>query len=57
MKDFLIAALVLLVDAAVTWALLVGAIWLISLCFGLQFNIAIASGVWLVFRAWKRLVG
>ena len=55
MKHLFIAAIILLCGYALSWTIIVGALWLISLCFGWQFNIAVATGIWLILCLWKLL--
>lgn len=40
--------LVVIAGMAVSWALTVGIVYLITLCFGLAFSFKLATGVWLV---------
>lgn len=40
--------LLFLVIAALNWLLTCGIIYLITLCFGWSFSLAIATGIWLV---------
>lgn len=55
MKHLFIAALIILGGYALSWAIITGALWLICLCFGGQFNIAVATGIWLILCLWKLL--
>ena len=48
MKKGLITALVILVCIALSWIIDCGIIKLITLCFGLEFSWAIATGIWLI---------
>lgn len=48
MKDFLIVLLVFLGGYALSWAIVVGMLRLIFLCFAWPFDIGIATGIWLV---------
>lgn len=38
---------VLVLAVGVSWGVCAGFVWLITLCFGLEFSIATATGVWL----------
>lgn len=40
--------LLFLVIAALNWLLTCGIIYLITLCFGWNFSLAIATGIWLI---------
>lgn len=40
--------LLFLVIAALSWLITCGIIYLITLCFGWSFSLAIATGIWLV---------
>ena len=40
--------LLFLVIAAVSWLITCGIIYLITLCFGWSFSLAIATGIWLI---------
>ena len=40
--------LLFLVIAALNWLLTCGIIYLITLCFGWSFSLAIATGIWLI---------
>lgn len=44
----LIGLILFLIVAALSWILTCGVIWLITLCFGLTFSWAIATGIWLI---------
>lgn len=33
---------------AISWGLFVGIVWLICLCFGKEFSLLVATGIWLV---------
>lgn len=57
MKSFLIVVLAIIASMALSWAVIVGLVRLIFLCFGWPFNIPLATGIWLIFCLWKLLVG
>lgn len=44
----IMAILIVLVIAAISWAITCGVIKLITLCFGWTFSWAIATGIWLI---------
>lgn len=44
----LAAIIILLIALAISWAITIGIIYLICLCFHWQFTLLIATGVWLV---------
>lgn len=48
MIEFLIGVLVFVFLNALSWAICLGMMYLICLCFSLEFNILIATGVWLI---------
>ena len=45
----LVTALVLIIGYAISWAITVGIIKLITLCFSIGFSLAVATGIWLIF--------
>lgn len=47
MKILAICVLTILL-AAISWGVTVGIIYLITLCFGLEFSLLMATGIWLV---------
>lgn len=57
MKELLIVALLLIGLYALSWALTIGAIYLICLCFSWEFNLLIATGIWLIILILKGIVG
>ena len=48
MKQILFLILLFIVGYSLSWAITVGFIYLICLCFALNFSIKIATGIWLV---------
>ncbi len=46
--SIIIGALIFVAILAISWGFTIGIIALICLCFGWQFNLLIATGVWLV---------
>ena len=40
--------IIILLALTVSWLLTCGVIWLVTLCFGLTFSWAIATGIWLI---------
>ena len=47
----LIIALFLIFSYGLSWILICGLIWLICLCFSLEFKWLIATGIWLIWCA------
>lgn len=45
-----------LIAIILSWSLVVGIIKLITLCFGLSFSLAIATGIWLIVFLIKLLL-
>lgn len=53
LRAFLIILLVLILGYGLSWAVTIGIIKLITLCFGWAFSLAHATGIWLVmFLLW-----
>lgn len=48
MSKIILVILAILAVMAISWALTCGIIKLITLCFGLTFSFAIATGIWLI---------
>lgn len=48
MKKVLVVIVFFVVGMALSWALTIGMIKLITLCFGWSFSMAIATGIWLI---------
>lgn len=48
MKKFIITALIFIALCAISWAITLGLVYLICLCFSWEFSWLIATGVWLV---------
>ena len=48
MLAFILGLIVIALILAVSWAITIGVIWLICLCFSWEFNLLIATGVWLI---------
>jgi len=48
MKKALISLVALVAFYAASWAINVGIIYLLALCFSLDFSLPVATGVWLV---------
>ena len=53
----LFGILVLLVSLGVSWALTCGLYYLVTLCFGLEFNWLIGTGVWILWWVVKSIFG
>ena len=43
-----LAILLIAIICGISWAIVSGFVWLICLCFGVQFNFLISTGVWLI---------
>ena len=56
MMMVLIAILIFILGYALSWAITVGLIYLICLCFSWQFNLSIATGIWLILCLIKLLL-
>lgn len=48
MKHIIISILIVAGIYALSWAICVGIMYLISLCFSWEFDILIATGIWLI---------
>lgn len=46
--EVLIATLIVIAIYAISWAVTVGIIKLIAMCFSLQFSLLVATGIWLI---------
>lgn len=55
MIKFLIGALIILVGYVLSWAIIVGILYLICLCFSWKFSLLVATGVWLIMCLVKLL--
>lgn len=53
MKELIILMLFIVGTCAWSWALTIGIIYLICLCFSWEFNFLIATGIWLVILILK----
>jgi hypothetical protein len=53
MKNALIGCLTIIIGMAITWAITVGVVWLICLCFSLKFSLLTGTGVWLALTLLK----
>lgn len=47
----------LIIAAAISWAITIGLVYLICLCFSWQFNLLVATGIWLVLILLKSIFG
>lgn len=56
LKSFLIGLAVVIPLYALSWILTCGIIKLITLCFGLNFNWLIATGIWLIMCVVKSIL-
>ena len=48
MRKLLIAVIELVISAAISWAVVVGILKLITMCFSIGFSFPVATGIWLV---------
>ena len=48
LKYYAVAAVLFILIYLVSWALGSGLIWLICLCFGWNFSLRMATGIWLI---------
>ena len=56
MKNYILLILLgYVLGYALSWAITIGLIYLICLCFSWQFNLLIATGVWLILCLLKLL--
>lgn len=55
MTKFIVGALIIALTYAVSWAITVGIIYLIFLCFSWKFNLLVATGIWLLMCLAKLL--
>lgn len=53
--EALIAILILVFICAISWAVTVGIIKLITMCFGLPFSLLAATGIWLIMILLKSI--
>ena len=44
----LIFILLFILGYVISWGITIGTIWLISLCFSWEFDLLIATGIWLI---------
>ena len=47
----------IIIALALSWAITVGLIYLICLCFPWQFNLLVATGIWLIMIILKMVFG
>lgn len=55
MLKYLIPILILIIGIALSWAITMGLIYLICLCFSFQFNLLVSTGIWLIMILIKSL--
>ena len=48
MIGFIIGLFVLIIGYALSWGITIGLLYLVCLCFSWQFDLLIATGIWLV---------
>lgn len=46
--SIIIALIIIAVLCGISWAIVSGFVWLICLCFSIEFNFLISTGVWLI---------
>ena len=57
MLEIIVVILIYLVLCAGSWAIVVGLLKLIGLCFGFSVSLAVATGIWLVLLLVKLVFG
>ena len=57
MLEIIVVVLIYLVLCAGSWAIIVGLLKLIGLCFGFSISLAVATGIWLVLFLIKLVFG
>ena len=57
MLEIIVVVLIYLVLCAASWAIVVGLLKLIGLCFGFSVSLAMATGIWLVLLLVKLVFG
>lgn len=53
----MITLLILAIGYGLSWAISVGVMYLITLCFSIEFNLLVATGIWLVGVFLKSIFG
>ena len=48
MSRTLVVVLALVIGYAISWAIIVGIIKLITICFSIEFSLPVATGIWLI---------
>lgn len=51
--NILIMIVIVIVSMAISWGIVVGIIKLITLCFGWEFSLPVATGIWLIMMLAK----
>ena len=57
MLEIIVVVLIYLVLCAASWAIVVGFLKLLGLCFGFSVSLAVATGIWLVIFFTEALMG
>ena len=57
MRAFIIATLIIAATLVVSWGVTVGMIWLLTLCFSLEFSLPVATGIWLLLKIFMVVFG
>lgn len=53
MKNLLFAALIIVAGTAISWAVTMGIVKLLTLCFGWRFSLPVATGIWILLMIAK----
>ncbi|MDE7281711.1 MAG: hypothetical protein K2N36_08235 [Ruminiclostridium sp.] len=51
MVKFISGLIAFVIIAGVTWAIVCGFVWLLSLCFRFEFDLLVSTGIWLIITA------
>lgn len=46
--SILLVIFIIVLMCGLSWSIVSGFVWLICLCFGIQFNFLISTGIWLI---------
>lgn len=49
----IIAVIAIIIEALLLWGATCGILWLICMCYGLDFSLLIATGIWLILVTLK----
>lgn len=56
MKLFMLYLVGVLIGAAIEWALVCGAVYILSLCFDFAFDLLVATGVWILYVIARNII-